>query len=243
METMGNLQYGTDTLEVISAADNFNHWMYQAIQPHCKGKILEIGSGIGNISQFFVKDGADITLSDFDSSYFPRLKEKFGNNRNLKGIHQIDLSVKNPKQRYPDLIGKFDTVFALNVVEHIEDHQQALMNAHAFLRPGGNVVILVPAFQFLFNGFDVQLGHFRRYTSSNLKSLIESAGFEITNSWYFNFIGTLGWYMTGNILRKKMIPGGQMKLYNALVPVWKMIDVLMKPFMGLSVICVGRKSV
>ena len=147
-ELSGNLQYGTDTLEVISDADNFNQWMYQTIRPYCKGNILEIGSGIGNISQFFVKDGAEITLSDFDSSYFPRLKQKLGEKQNLKGIHQIDFSVKNPEERYPDLVGKFDTVFALNVVEHIEDHQQALINANTFLRSGGNVVILVPAFQF-----------------------------------------------------------------------------------------------
>lgn len=104
------------------------------------------------------------------------------------------------------------------------------------------MVILVPAFQFLFNGFDEQLGHYRRYTDSTLKSLIGSAGFEVINSRYFNFIGTLGWYISGNVLRKKMIPGGQMKLYNALVPVWKTIDVFMRPFIGLSVICVGNKK-
>ncbi|RIH66881.1 methyltransferase domain-containing protein [Mariniphaga sediminis] len=242
-ETTGNLKYGTDTLEIISAADRFNYWMYRTIQSHCKGNILEIGSGIGNISQFFVEDGAEITLSDFDSSYFPRLKEKFGNRQNLKGIHQIDFSAKNLEEKHPELAGQFDTVFALNVVEHIEDHQQALKNAYTFLRPGGNVVILVPAFQFLFNGFDTQLGHYRRYTKKTLKSLMESAGFEVIHSIYFNFIGVLGWYLSGNILQKKMIPRGQMKLYNELVPVWKIIDVFMKYFTGLSVICVGNKKV
>ncbi len=241
-EATGNLQYGTDTLEVISSADRFNHWMYQTIRPHCSGSILEIGSGIGNISQFFVNDGAAISLSDFDRSYFPRLKEKFGSSPNLKGIYQIDFSVKNPEDLYPELIGKFDTVFALNVVEHIEDHHQALLNANKFLRPGGNVVILVPAFQFLFNGFDEQLGHYRRYTSKTLKNLMESADFEVIHSRYFNFIGTLGWFVSGNILRKKMIPGGQMKLYDTLVPVWKLVDSFTQKFSGLSVIQTGQKK-
>lgn len=241
-QTTGNLQYGTDTLEVISAADNFNHWMYQTIRPYCKGNILEVGSGIGNISRFFVEDGAEITLSDFDSSYFPRLTERFGNHSNMKGIHQIDLSVKDVEKQYPALAGHFDTVFALNVVEHIEDHQQAIKNTYAFLRKGGFVIILVPAFQFLFNGFDEQLGHYRRYNEKILNRLMESAGFEVVHSRYFNFIGTLGWFASGSVLRKKMIPGGQMKLYNALVPVWKMIDVIMRPFIGLSVIGVGKKS-
>lgn len=208
-ELSGNLQYGTETLEVISEADKFNFWMYQTIRPFCKGKILEIGSGIGNISQFFLKENVDITLSDFDSSYFPLLKSKFKEHQNLNGIHRIDFSVKNPEELYPKLIGQFDTVFALNVVEHIEDHEQAMINAYKFLKPGGNVVILVPAFQFLFNGFDKQLGHYRRYTEKSLKNLMVSAGFEVIHSTYFNFIGTLGWYVSGNILRKKMIPGGR----------------------------------
>lgn len=241
METTKNLQYGTDTLEVISAADNFNRWMYQTIRPYCTGSILEIGSGIGNISRFFVEDGADITLSDFDSSYFTRLRAKFGSHSNLKGIHQVDLSVKDPEERYPELIGQFDTVFALNVVEHIEDHEQALINANKFLKPGGTVVILVPAFQFLFNGFDNQLGHYRRYTATTLKQLLESTDFYVTHSRYYNFIGTLGWFVSGNVLRKKMIPGGQMKLYDTLVPLWKVIDLFTQSFAGLSVISVARK--
>src|SRR5690554_5046679 len=118
-ELTGNLQYGTDTLEAISAADNFNRWMYQTIKPYCTGDILEVGSGIGNISQFFIKEGSEITLSDFDLSYHKRLQERFGEYPNMKGIYHIDLTVKNPEEEYTSLINKFDTVFALNVVEHI----------------------------------------------------------------------------------------------------------------------------
>lgn len=44
---------GEDTLNTIALAHRFNHWMYCSIKPFCKGKILEIGSGIGNISDFF----------------------------------------------------------------------------------------------------------------------------------------------------------------------------------------------
>ena len=241
-EFTGNLQYGTDTLEVISAADNFNRWMYQTIKPYCNGDILEVGSGIGNISQFFIKEGSEITLSDFDHSYHKRLHERFGEYPNMKGIYHIDLTVKNPEEEYTSLINKFDTVFALNVVEHIEDHQQALLNAHKFLRKEGHVVILVPAFNQLYNDFDKQLGHYRRYTKKSLQDLLRTTGFEIVHTQYFNSIGTLGWFMSGSILRKKMIPQGQMKLYNTLVPLWKVIDTITNPFIGLSVICVGKKK-
>ena len=241
-EITENLAYGTETLEVISGAGNFNRWMYQTIRKHCSGNILEIGSGIGNISPYFIEDGADITLSDFDRTYLPRLEQRFEMHPNLKGIYRIDLTDKELEKNHPALIGAFDTVFALNVVEHIEDHHQALQNAFKLLRTGGRVVILVPAFQFLFNGFDEQLGHYRRYTAKTLKGTLESAGFRVVGSQYFNYIAMWGWFISGNILRKRIIPGGQMRLYNKLVPVWKVLDLLFNKMAGISIIQVGTKD-
>ena len=240
-EKVGNLAYGTETLEVISEAFNFNRWMFQTIRPFCKGNILEIGSGIGNISQFFIQDGAEVSLSDFDADYLPRLITRFGKHENLKGIHRIDLSDKKLEISHPGLIGKFDTVFALNVVEHIEDHLLALGNMHKLLRQGGKVIILVPAFQSLYNGFDEQLGHFRRYQPESLKNILESTGFRVIHSRYFNSIAILGWFFSGNILRKRIIPGGQMRFYDKLVPFWRVIDFFTSRFVGISIIQMGEK--
>jgi SAM-dependent methyltransferase len=236
-----NPKYGTDTLEVIAAASKFNFWMYQTIAKHCAGDILEIGSGIGNISGYFIGDNAKIALSDFDSSYLSGLEEKYGNNPNFNGIYHLDFSDKNIELNHPELIGKFDTIFALNVVEHIPDHVQTIKNAYKLLRKNGKIIILVPAFQSLFNQFDIQLEHQRRYNRRSLKSLISSNGFEVVHSQYFNFIGILGWFVSGKLLRKKMIPEGQMKLYDSFVPVWKIIDFFTNGFAGLSVIQVGTK--
>ena len=241
-EILGNSKYGTDTLEVISEAQRFNRWMYETIKPHCSGEILEIGSGIGNISQFFINEGAQISLSDIENSYFPRLKEKFGDRKNLQGMSRLDLSDKNLEKNHPEMIGRFDTIFALNVVEHISDHEQAIKNAMKMLRKGGKVVILVPAFQFLFNEFDEQLDHFRRYTQKSLRTLLESSGFEVIHWQYFNFIAVFGWFISGSILRKKIIPGAQMRFYDAMVPFWKLLDFFTKKVVGISVIQVGYKS-
>ncbi len=68
---------GWDTLDAIAGADNFNKWMYETIKPYCIGNILEIGSGIGNISEFFLESNADITLSDIRPVYCNVLKQKF----------------------------------------------------------------------------------------------------------------------------------------------------------------------
>src|SRR2546422_3892844 len=68
---------GWETLEAIAKADKFNAWMFDTIRPFCKGRILEIGSGIGNISQFFISNNYDITLSDIRDNYCDILREKF----------------------------------------------------------------------------------------------------------------------------------------------------------------------
>ena len=238
---MKNPQYGTDTLEVISVARNFNRWMYDTVKPFCSGKILEIGSGIGNISACFLADNQPITLSDMDKGYVLQLQEKFGGFQNLEGVYHLDFSDPQLKEKYPELLGQFDTVFALNVLEHVADENQAMQNAFQLLKKGGKVVILVPAFQALYNQFDVQLEHHRRYVPRSLKSVFEKSGFRVVHSQYFNFIAVFGWFVSGNVLRKKIIPNGQMRFYDRLVPLWKVIDFFTHRFAGVSVIQVGEK--
>jgi 2-polyprenyl-3-methyl-5-hydroxy-6-metoxy-1,4-benzoquinol methylase len=227
---------GLSTLNVIEKADKFNKWMYQTINPYCKGEILEIGSGIGNISKFFVEDEKQIVLSDLRDNYCEILKEKF-NNRVLK----IDLVHPDFEDEYASLLKNFDTIFALNVVEHIENDIEAIANCKKLLKKGGVLIILVPAYQWLFCNFDKELEHFRRYSKKNLENIIQTNHFKIKQTFYFNGIGIFGWFLSGKILNKKTIPEGQMGLFNLLVPVFKLVDKMTFRKIGLSVICISIK--
>ena len=234
-------QEGQDTLETIAKADRFNKWMFDSVLPFCSGNILEIGSGIGNISQFFLESGLKITLSDIRKNYCDSLKSRFGKAKTLEEVLLIDLTDPEFEKKYYKYYEAYHTVFALNVVEHIQDDKLALQNCRLLIKNGGNLIILVPAYQKLYNNFDKELGHYRRYTKNTLKSLFLKNGFEITHSQYFNLIGTLGWFVSGKLLGRKSIPEGQMALYNTLVPVFKVIDKVVLQKIGLSVIVVGRK--
>ena len=153
----------------------------------------------------------------------------------------MDITDINFDDKYKEFFNRFDTVFALNVVEHIDNRDLALQNCRKLLKEGGNLVILVPAFQSLYNQFDQSLGHFLRFTKKSLNQLMRQNGYEITHSQYFNFIGIFGWWFTGSILKKKEIPEGQMSLYNLLVPVFRIIDFFTQRIAGLSTIAIGRK--
>ena len=132
--------------------------------------------------------------------------------------------------------------FALNVVEHIEDHELAMQNIHKLLKLGGKTVILVPAFQSLYNGIDKELYHFRKYTSKTLNQIFVSANFEILKTRYFNFTGIFAWFIGGKIMGDSTIKKSKMSLYNALVPIFKIVDIPFRRLVGLSVITIGRKK-
>ena len=232
---------GLEILNVIANADRFNKWMYSRIAPYCYGNILEIGSGIGNISSYFLQNGSDITLSDLRDNYTDILKNKFKQYSNLKGIITLDLVDADFENKYSHLLGTFDTVYALNVVEHIGNDELAIANCKKLLKEHGNIVILVPAYQFLYNRFDKELEHFRRYTKKTLNALFEKNNLEVIKSSYFNLGGILGWFMFGKLLNKKTIEGEQMSLYNKLVPFFKIADKLTFNLVGLSVISIAKK--
>ncbi|MDD4143012.1 MAG: class I SAM-dependent methyltransferase [Prolixibacteraceae bacterium] len=234
---------GTETLKVISDANNFNRWMYETIKPFCKGHVLEIGSGIGNISQFLLSDGYEVTLSDINSSYLEILDKRFSGCDNFNEVILFDFAEKEIHRKHSGMIGKYDTIIALNVLEHIDDHEMAVKNCLYLMKPGANLIILVPAFESLYNEFDRAVEHQRRYSVKSLNEVMSVGGFNIIHTQYFNLAGILGWYVSGKMFKRSVIPGGQMSLYNKLVPFWKVADRLLGRFGGLSLIGVAERTI
>lgn len=232
---------GFETLSIIAGAKYFNDWTFETIQPWCSGKILEIGSGIGNISKRLVEKNYDITLSDIRSIYREYLAQEFPHISEQKKILSLDLIHPNFENVYASSLQSFDTVFALNVVEHIENDSQAIANCSKLLKPGGTLIILVPAFQFLYNGFDKDLLHYKRYRRKDLEKLFNKNAVVPIRSFYFNAGGIPGWYISGNVQKNRIIPPSQMKIFDRLVPLFKLLDKLLMNKIGLSVICVGGK--
>ncbi|MBT8191627.1 MAG: class I SAM-dependent methyltransferase [Saprospiraceae bacterium] len=231
-------EVGIENLDAISFAPRFNHYMYKTISPHCKGEILEIGSGIGNISKHFIEAGSKISLSDIRDNYIGDLKENFPSISDR--IYKLDLVDDDFDEKYKNHLNRYDSIFALNVVEHIKEDTLAIKNARKMLKDNGHLIILVPAFQWMYNSFDTALEHYRRYTKRSLMNLM-SSHLDIIHHQYFNVFGMLGWFVSGRILRKKTIPRNQMELYDRLIFISKSLDKLVFNKIGLSVIAVGKK--
>ena len=228
---------GYQTLEVIAKADKFNQWMFETIRPYCHGNILEIGSGIGNISRFFIQNDYSLTLSDADEHYIDRLKKTFGD----INILSIDLVHEDFAKKYVQLFQAFDTVILLNVLEHIDNEEQAIENCRHLLKRDGSLVVLVPAYSFLFSKMDRELHHYRRYTSKKLFNQVSKKKFNVKKVFYFNAMGIFAW-IYGKFGGLTSVPSKEMKLFNNLVPLAKFIDKILFKKAGLSVIMVAQKD-
>ena len=215
--------------------------MYDQFKDEIKGDILEIGSGIGTYSEKLINNfpNSKIILSDISESYVEELKKRFA----FPNVESVifDLNNKAHFQR----VGKnrFDTIIALNVIEHIEDDGLALNFIYEMLRQNGKALILVPAHQFLYNNIDKKVGHYRRYSKKTLLDLINKTKFKIDDIYFYNASGILGWILSGNILKKDEIEEDTYSLYDKMIPFIKTIEKhLLFRSIGISLITVLSKN-
>jgi SAM-dependent methyltransferase len=228
-------QVGAATLERLAAAPNFNRWMFDRLRPWIGQRVLEVGSGIGNMSAFLV-DRERVVLTDTEPGYLDRLRERFGGRANID-VQRLFLPVLDGALATE----RFDTVICLNVLEHIEDDHASLVVMRRLLRPGGRLVLLVPALRALYGTLDEALGHFRRYGRADLIAKFQAAGFAMRHLEYFNLAGMPGWWFVGRVLRRRLIPAASVSWYDALVPLFRLERFLpWRP--GQSLIGVGEAA-
>lgn len=212
--------------------------MYEQFKNQIKGDILEIGSGLGIYSEKLVNDfsSSRIVLSDISQEYVDSLKQQFPN------AETILLDLNN--EEHFDKIGKekVDTVIGLNVIEHVENDLKALNFIYDSLRKGGKALILVPSHPFLYNDMDKKLGHYRRYTKKSLKELVSKTKFKMNDIYFFNALGILGWYVSGNIMKKEDVDDGAYSLYNKLIPILRPMEkYVLTRSVGISLITILAK--
>ena len=223
---------GETTLERLALAPRYNAWMFERLKPWVGDSVLEIGAGIGNLSAFLV-DRTRVTLTDTSPSYLDALRTRFAGRANIR-VERLYLPTVEPSDFGPP----YDTVICLNVLEHVEDDARSLVAIRSLLRPGGRLVLLVPALPALYGTLDRALGHHRRYGRRDLEERFRRAGLHPEHTEYFNLAGIPGWWLTGRVLRRELIPRGSLQLYDALVPLFRLERYL--PWrVGQSLIAIG----
>ena len=226
---------GAKILDSLAGTQRFNKWMADTVRPWLGTRVLELGAGIGNMTQHLSRGRKAYVASDIDAEHMARLRVRFRGRPNLE-IRKCDLC---DAADFQPLLGVFDSVVCLNVVEHVEDDLGALRNIFSVLKPGGRAIILVPQDQKAYGTLDEVLGHYRRYSEPQLRARIQKAGFEVETVLHFNRVTRPGWRFNGQVLKRKSFSRFQLRIFDWLVPLWRRIDRFF-PWPAVSVIAVGR---
>jgi len=227
---------GPANLRSVAEAHRYNRWMADVIRPYLGDLVLEVGAGIGTISTLLLPRTRYVA-TDIDEMHLSTLGNRFWHTPHVE-VARLD--VRSSEDVSP-FRGQMDSVVCVNVLEHIDDHEGALRNLRGVLKPGGRLLLLVPRGKHLFGTLDEAVDHVRRYEKGELRQLLAANGFEVERLFQFNKAGVPGWWLNGRLLRRRRFQRLQLKLYNRLVGLFRLLDPLL-PWGGLSVIAVARRQ-
>jgi 2-polyprenyl-3-methyl-5-hydroxy-6-metoxy-1,4-benzoquinol methylase len=234
----------------LAQADAYLYWLFQNLEPYLGERVLDVGCAIGNITQFLLQAPCQDPLQpagrerervigiDISPEMVAEVRRRFADHANFAAA-VADITQPAVVADVLGLAGEtFHTVVCAHVLEHVADDRAALRHVHALLGEGGRLILLVPVIKWIWGRLDEATGHQRRYSWREVSELVHSTGFRIERHWHVNFLAIFGWFVTGRLLRREIIPVGQYSLYNRLTPLLARLETWVRPPIGLSVVCI-----
>jgi SAM-dependent methyltransferase len=225
-------QLQSEVLEDLRGARNYRRWLVGLVSAYLGDHPIEIGSGIGDYAAELAPGRVSYTATEPDPDRHALLADRFVGDPVVR-VRQLGLPAGET--------GDHSALVMLNVLEHIEDDVAALRSAAGLVRPGGAVVVFVPAFNAAMSRFDRMIGHHRRYTRRTLAGALTAAGLPIERLQYVNSVGLVSWFLLMRCAR--MIPKdtAALRCYDATVirtVAW--VERYVRPPFGQSVLAVAR---
>lgn len=234
---MNESVYPGSELEIFRQAHNWKTYFSKHIKPFIHGNVLEVGAGIGATTSVLSSSNYDSwtclepdkQLAEELSSAVNKISSKGSFNirtENISSIEKIDY---------------YNTILYVDVLEHIEDDRGELELAVKLLSKNGVLVILSPAYQWLYSEFDQAIGHYRRYDKKTLAVNIPPA-LECVCLKYLDSVGALA-SLSNRILLHEAEPGiKQVLLWDRLmVPLSRLVDPLVFHSFGKSILGIWKK--
>jgi SAM-dependent methyltransferase len=231
---MSSSQYPGTELDVFAHARNWKAYLRRLIAPWLRGRILEVGAGIG-ATTVALRNGHQLswTALEPDERLAAHLRER---------VQSLSLPVEVRTGALASLAAeaRFDCILYIDVLEHIEDDAGELREAESHLARGGAIVALSPAHQALYSPFDAAIGHHRRYSRRQLQSITPDR-LQLERLQYVDSVGLL--LSAGNrlILRAADPSLGQVLFWDRwCVPISQGFDRLLGGRVGKSILAVWR---
>jgi SAM-dependent methyltransferase len=228
--------YSGEELDALAGARNYYGWIADGFAPYLGPRIVEVGAGIGTFTQYLLarRPDARITAIEPADNNFPHLAARFAADARVAAVHgYLDDGLP---------AGEADAVVAVNVMEHVQDDAGFLAAAARALRPGGHVLLFVPALPALFGTLDRAFHHHRRYTRPALLARLRAAGLQPRDVRYVNLPGIAAWWLAGRVLRNTSVSSRQARFYDRWVVPWvRALESRVRPPLGQGLLAVARK--
>ena len=246
-DVSGDTRLQSTVLESLSSAVRYRRWLADLARPYLGEHPIEIGSGNGDYAAEWVRTSdrqppiVSFTATEADEERAAALARRFAGHPVVRTRPLLVGDGRPTADSGPVGVEPAHTAaVAYNVLEHIADDVGAVRAMARLVRPGGAVVVLVPAFPSAMSRFDVAIGHYRRYTRRTLRETLTSGGLDIELLRYVNPIGLVSWYVTVKGLGVWPDDGWLLRLYDRLVvPIARAVDHEKVPF-GQSLFAVAR---
>lgn len=222
---------GCDNLEVMTEAVNYNRFLAESVVSHVSpgDRVLDFGAGSGTYADMMRGHGVVPECLEPDKTLQDTLRAK-----GYSVVDDTDLAASE---------GAFDVIYTLNVLEHVKNDQEVGEQLAWLLRPGGTLVVYVPALEMLFTEMDTKVEHYRRYRRTQLERILRNSGLSIVESIYcdpIGFFATLAYKMGPTKDGSISVPA--LKLYDrAFFPLSRALHPLTGKIFGKNVLTIATR--
>lgn len=216
--------------------NQLDEWLFGMIKPYLGTRIIEIGCGYGNIIRHLT-DRELVIGVDTDEPSVGYVNSQYSSTSDVRAYVSDVIGPEFLNYRSHHC----DTAISFNVLEHVEDDELALRQIRQILSPGGQLILVLPAHETIYGTMDRSIGHYRRYTKESLARKLARSGLRVQLQEYVNPLGALGWWVNGRLLRRKVPPQSQLRLFNRFMPIVSKLEQIARPGFGLSILSVSVK--
>ena len=219
-------------LDIFDSANVWIKYVHFLNSKYYKNDFLEIGAGIGSFTDKYKRNIKNIFLTEIDKNNLNILKKKYQNDTNVTIL----------ESKVAKISQKFNTICHFNVLEHVKEDKEEIINCLNKINKDGYLIILAPAHNELYGNLDREVGHYRRYKKSFFKDLNLSDG-KIVELKYMDCMGYILYYMNKLIYKNETYPSS-LKIFiwdKIFTPITILLDFLTAYRFGKNVLCVIKK--
>ena len=223
-------------LELFADATRWKAYVAAVLRGFIGGRVLDVGAGIGsNVPFLHNPDVAEWVCLEPDAALARRIEQRIA-----AATLPPHCAVSVGTTASLDPAAAFDTILYIDVLEHIADDAAELARARTHLVPGGHLVVLAPAHEFLFSPFDAAIGHYRRYSRARLAQLAPPRA-ALVECAMLDSAGFFASLANRAVLSQRLPTPPQIAFWDAwLVPLSRRLDALFGRRFGKTVVAIWR---